>query len=83
MSKRPYGKVPIDMGVREAARYLGVDPAWLSKVARIPFHDFAPDRARLVNGREVPSWSEALAKKLLRKVTRHGRPGSKHEGGSR
>lgn len=50
-------ELPTDYGLREAAIYLGIDHSWLSRAAELPNGSLTPDRARMVAGKRVASWS--------------------------
>ena len=66
MTTDPLASLPLDYGMREAAVFLGVNHAALSRGARKPGNEYAPDRARMAAGKLYPSWSRARLEEIKR-----------------
>lgn len=59
-------KLPLDHGLRAAARALGVSHGWLSIKAQLDSSQFGPDRERMSGSDRVPMWSEDRIKEVKR-----------------
>jgi hypothetical protein len=57
--------LPTVYGVREAAKLLGMDYSWLSRLCRRS-DLYRPDLARTEGGRLVPMWTERRLREILR-----------------